>query len=175
MSSPDVRTAPLFVLALLFGLGAVLLYRAPVRRYVVACERTTTQVVCVLERTTAGDETQRRRVPLGPDAAAAAVVRVMPQRRGPARVLLYLESPIRVAVFAAEFEGTDAAAAAEAAAAQLNQVLQPTSTPGVAAARIEAVPPPILRWVAWGGLGVMGMLILAAYRHLRTRAHASAA
>jgi hypothetical protein len=165
---PDPRLAPLVVLAVLLVLGAVLLYRAPVHRYVVACEQTTSDVVCVLERQQAGargEGTQRWRVPLGTDASAA--VRNMPQRRGPARVLLYLESPGRGApVFAAEFEGADASADAAAAAAQLNRVLRGTAGPG-AAARVEAAAPPILRWVAWAGLGVMGLLVLAAYRHVR--------
>ena len=156
-----MRTAPFVVLALLFGLGALMLYQAPVHRYVVACERTT-QVACVLEQArTAG--TQRWHVPLGPDASA--VVRVMPQRRGPARVLLYLASPTH-AVFAAEFEGEDAAAVASGAAERLNRVLRGT-TP--MAARIEAVAPPLLRWLAWGALGVMGLLILAGYREARCR------
>jgi hypothetical protein len=165
---PDLRLAPLAVLAVLLVLGAALLYCAPVHRYVVACEHGTSDVVCVLERQparTTGGGAQRWRVPLG--TAAAAVVRKMPQRRGPARVLLYLESPGREApVFAAEFEGADASVAATVAAAQLNRVLRGTAGPG-AAARVEAEAPPILRWVAWAGLGVMGLLVLAAYRHVR--------
>lgn len=152
-------------LALLLGLCAVMLYREPARRYVVACERTT-RVECVLEQV--GSAGPRRwRVPLGPDASAE--VRFMPQRRGPARVLLYLVSPAQ-AVFAAEFEGADAAAAAETAAAQLNQALR---APGPAAARVEAVPPPVLRWLAWAGLGVTGLLIGAGWWTVRSRAAAA--
>jgi hypothetical protein len=105
-------------------------------------------------------------VPL--DSGASAVVHVMPQRRGSARVLLYLASPTRE-VFAAEFEGADAAATAEAAAARLNEVLR-TSAP--ASARVEAEPPPAFRWMAWSGVAVTGLLIAAGYRGVRSRASA---
>jgi hypothetical protein len=154
-----VRTAPFALLALLLGVCAVMVYRAPVQRYVVACERAT-QVVCVLEqgRNTASE---RQRIPLDP--GSSAVVRLRPQRRGPARVLLYLESPAHP-VFAAEFEGSAALLEAEAAATKLNTVLR-TSTP--ASARIEAVPPPIFRWLSWAGLAVMGLLVVAGYWKVR--------
>lgn len=156
-----MKAVPFLVLTLLLGLGTAMLYQAPVRRYVVACERTT-RVSCILEQSRTG-RAQRDLVPL--DAGGSAVVRVMPQRRGRARVLLYLETPAR-SVFAAEFEGQDAAATAAGAAAQLNGVLQAT-TP--MSARIEAVAPPLLRWLSWGALGVMGLLILAGYREARRR------
>jgi hypothetical protein len=164
-----MKTILFLVLALLLGLGAVLLYRVPVQRYVVACERTTATppVVCILERArTTG--TQRWQVPLGPDARA--VVRIMPRRRGYGRVLLYLESAASKAVFAAEFEGAGAAVEAEAAAAQLNRTL---SAAGPAVGRIEVSPPPIFRWAAWSALGVMGLLVLAGYRHTRLPARAA--
>ena len=170
---PDLRLVPLAILAVLLGLGALLLYRAPVHRYVVACERMPTEdVSCVLEQTRSPG-TQHWQVPLGPDARA--IVRVRAQRRGPARVLLYLEAPGHAPVFAAEFAGADAATDAETAAAQLNPVLRrqeasgasaSTPRPGVRAARVEAVAPPSLRWMAWGGLGVMGLLIVATCRHV---------
>jgi hypothetical protein len=115
----------------------------------------------VLEQTRAA-RTQRTSVPI--DAGASAVVRVEPRRRGGARTLLYLDTPAR-AVFAAEFEGGDAADAASRAAEQLNRVLRGTAP----RARIEVAPPPFLRWLAWGGLGVMGLLILAGYREARRR------
>src|SRR5882762_8752935 len=76
--SLDVKTTPFLLLALLVGAGAVMLYRVPVQRYAVACERTT-QVTCDLERATAA-KTQRQHVPLGPNPSA--VVRVVPRRRG---------------------------------------------------------------------------------------------
>ena len=170
---PDLRLLPFAILAVLLGLGALLLYRAPVHRYAVACERMPTEVVsCVLEQT-AAPGTQHWQVPLGPDARA--IVRVRAQRRGPARVLLYLEAPGRAPVFAAEFEGADAATDAETAAAQLNPVLQRQESTGASAAapplggraaRVQAVAPASLRWMAWGGLGVMGLLIVAACRHV---------
>lgn len=181
MPRRDPRLVPLAVLTVLLGLAAVMLLRVPVHRYVVACERTTGDIVCSLEQTrTAG--TQRWRVPLGHDTATAAVVRVLAQRRGPARVLLYLEAQGRPPVFAAQFEGADAAIDAEAAAARLNQVLRRPSAaatdaaPTTTAARIEAVAPAHLRWGAWAGLGVMGLLILASYRRVQAqRADAAAA
>jgi len=160
-----VKTVPFLILALLLGLGAVMLYRAPVRRYVVACERAT-QVTCDLEQATAVS-TQRWHVPLGSDASA--IVRVVPQRRGTARVFLYIESAAG-AIFAAEFEGADASAAAGTAAAQLNRVLR-ASTPAVA--RVEVAPPPLFRWIAWGALGAMGLLVLAGYREVQSRARAA--
>jgi hypothetical protein len=158
-------TTPFVVLAILLGLGAVMLYRAPIQRYVVACERTT-HVACVLEQARA-TRTQRWHRSLG--ANASAVVRVVQPRRGTARVFLYIESAAG-AMFAAEFEGNDADTDAEAAAAQLNRVLEGT-TPGVA--RVEAAPPPLYRRFAWGALGVMGMLVLAGYRDVRARARAA--
>jgi hypothetical protein len=155
-----MRTVPFLVLALLLGAGAVMLVRAPARRYVVACERTS-QVACVLEQSRAAG-TERWQVPLGPHDSA--VVRVLPQRRGSERILLYLQSPTR-AVFAAEFEGADAAATAATAAARLNAVLRGAAP----LARIEVVPPPLFRQLAWGALGVMGLLIVAGYREVRRR------
>ena len=157
----DMKVVPYLVLTLLLGLGGVMLYKVPVHRYVVACERTT-RASCVLEQTGASGAL-RTYVPLDP--GASATVRVMPQRRGDARILLYLATPAR-AVFAAEFEGGDAADAATQAAEQLNRVLR-AATPGKA--RVEAVPPPLLRWLSWGGLGFMGLLILAGYRETRRR------
>lgn len=150
------------ILALLCGLGALMLYRMPVQRYVVMCERTA-QVSCVLEQTTS-EKTQRWNVPLAADVSA--VVRVVPQRRGPPRILLYLESAAG-AIFAAQFEGADAADAAESAAARLNGVFR-----GSAAgyARIEAAPPPYYRWLSWGVLGVMALIILAGFRGVQSRA-----
>lgn len=165
VSRPDPRLAPLAILALLLCACAVMVYRAPMHRYVVACERTT-RAECVLEQT-GSEGTQRWRVPLGPDASA--VVRVLPQRRGPARILLYLASHAQ-AVFAAEFEGGDAATDAAAAAAQLNHVLR-ASAP--VAARVEVVPPPVFRWLAWVGLVVTGLLIGAVYWKVRSGAAAA--
>lgn len=162
ISRSDARLVPYLVLTLLLGLGVAMLYLAPVRRYVVACERTE-RTTCVLERTGA-TRSYRTSVPL--DEGASAVVRVVPQRRGGARVLLDLDTPAR-SVFAAEFEGEDASAAASQAAARLNRVLRGT---GPASARVETVPPPLLRWLAWGGLGVMGLLILAGCRDVRRAA-----
>lgn len=174
-SRPDPRLLPLAILTVLLILGAALVYRVPVHRYVVSCERATT-VVCDLEQIRTGGRARRWRVALD-SGTAAAVVRIVAQRRGPDRVLLYLEAPGRDPVFAAQFEGADAPLDAEAAAARLNQVLRrsprrPTAAPR--AARIEAVAPAILRWVAWGGLGVMGLLILATYRQVRAQNAAAA-
>jgi hypothetical protein len=157
-----VKTTPFLLLALLVGAGAVMLYQAPVQRYVVACERTTL-VTCDREQATAA-KTQRWHVPLG--ANPSAVVRVVPRRRGAARVLLYLQSAATSDVFAAEFEGDKADIASAAAAAQLNRVFR-ASAP--AAVRITAGPPPLFRWFAWGMLGVMGLLVLLGYRNAQSR------
>lgn len=158
-----MKTAVFAVLAVLWVLGAAMLYWAPVRGYAVACERTT-DLACVLERTGASG-TRRTLVPL--PGGAVAVVRILVQRRGASRVLLELQTPDQ-AIFAAEFEGADAGSAAEAAAAQLNTVLRAPVAP--ARARITAAPPPIYRIAAWSGLGVMGLIILAGVREARRRA-----
>lgn len=152
-------------LTLLLGAGAVMLHRAPVRGYVVTCERKS-EVACTLEQERSTG-VQRWEVPL--DSGASAVVRVVQQRRGNTRVLLYLETPAR-AIFAAEFEGGDAADAATRAAHQLNRVLRGTTS---GTARVEATPPPLLGWLAWGALGIMGLLIVTGFRDaLRRRAAA---
>jgi hypothetical protein len=163
--SLDVKTTPFLLLALLVGVGAVMLCRVPVQRYAVACERTT-QVTCDLEQATAA-KTQRQHVPLGPNPSA--VVRVVPRRRGGPRVLLYLQSTVSD-VFAAEFEGDNAAIGGEEAAAQLNRVLQGSAPASVS---ITVAPPPLFRWFAWGMLGVMALLVLAGYRNVRSGAPAA--
>ena len=150
-------------LTVMLVLGAVMLYRAPVRRYVVTCEHTS-RLACGLEQTTSSG-VQRWDVLL--DTGASAIVRVVRQRRGNSRVLLYLATPTRTN-FAAEFEGGNAVDAATQAADQLNRVLRGT-TPGTA--RVEAAPPPLLRWFSWGALAVMALLIITGYRSaLRPRA-----
>jgi hypothetical protein len=158
--SLEVKTTPFLLLALLAGAAAVMLYRGPVQRYAVACERTT-QVTCDLEQATAA-RTQRRQVPLGPNPSA--VVRIVPRRRAGPRVLLYLRSAANE-VFAAEFEGANAGIRGEAAAAQLNSVLEATAPASV---RITVAAPPFLRWLAWSALGVMALLVLAGLRGVLT-------
>lgn len=153
MHKPTAQTALIVILALLLGLGGAMLYRGRVERYVVECERAP-QLACDLQWVSS-DETRRWRVPLDNDAAA--IVRLRPQRRGVPRVFLYLTSAAGE-TFAAEFEGRDAEASAHAAAARLNEVLK-GSTTGIA--HIEAAPPAIYRWMAWGMLGVTEMMLLA--------------
>jgi hypothetical protein len=152
-----LKTAVVVVLAVLCAVGAAMLYWAPVRSYAVSCERTA-GLACVLEQTGASG-THRTFVPL--PAGAAAVVRILPRRRGASRVILELQAPGQ-SIFAAEFEGADADSAADAAAARLNTVLRARSAPALA--RITAAPPPLYRIAAWSGLGVMGLIILALAR-----------
>lgn len=138
----------------LMVLGAAgMVHWGPVRGYAVACEKRAA-IACVLERDTS-EGTQRRHLALASDARA--VVRVQPVRRGPARVLLYLASASGE-VFAAEFEGNDATAAAADAATRLNQAF---AAAGPAAARIEARPPAYLRWLLWSGVAFLGLLAWA--------------
>jgi hypothetical protein len=154
-----LKTVVAVVLAVLCAFGAAILYWAPVRRYAVSCERTADLACgCVLEQTGASG-TRRTFVPL--PAGAAAVVRILPRRRGASRVILELQTPGE-SVFAAEFEGADADSAADAAAAQLNTVLRARNAPALA--RITAAPPPVYRIAAWSGLGVMGLIIFALVR-----------
>lgn len=142
--------------------GAAMLLRAPARGYVVTCTKSP-QISCMIERETS-DGTHSWQVPLGSDAAA--VVRVEPRRRGGSRVFLYLSSGSRE-VFAAEFEGGTAVADAYAAATKLNGVFVSGS---MVTARVEVRPPAYLRWLAWGGLGVMALLVVVIYRELFRRA-----
>lgn len=158
-----MKTAVYVVLALLCVLGAAMLYRAPVRGYAVACERTT-DLACVLEQRGASG-TRRTLVPL--PSGAAAVVRILPRRRGASRVMLQLQTPSQ-SVFAAAFEGADADSAADATAARLNTVLRARTAP--ARVRITVAPPPADRIAAWSGLGVMGLIILTGMRETRRRA-----
>lgn len=163
MPSRELPTSLLkWVLIVLLGLmlsgAAAMAYWAPVHAYGITCSKAQ-QISCAIDRETAGGR-DTWQVPLG--AQAHAAVRVQPQRRGSDRVFLYLESPSQ-AVFAAEFEGSAAVSEAEAARAQLNQVFSST---GPASARIEVRPPSYLRWMAWGGIGFLGLLVLAIYREL---------
>lgn len=157
----NAKLVPVLVLTLLLAAGVAILYRMPVQRYVVTCERTG-RAACILEQSSGG-RTSRTTVPV--EAGTSAVVRYLSQRRGDPRVLLYLSSPAR-SDFAAEFEGGDAGENATRAAERLNAVLRGGTS---ATARIEAVPPPYLRWLSWGGLGVMALLTLALYRDARRR------
>ena len=158
-----MRTAVFFVLAVSCVLGATMLYRAPIRGYAVTCERTT-DLTCVLEQTRASGT--RRTIVLLP-RGAAAVVRIVPRRRGASRVMLELQTPDQ-SLFAAEFEGADADSAADAAAAKLNTVLRVRPAP--ARVRITVAPPAAYKVAAWSGLGVIGLIILAGVRQTRRRA-----
>jgi hypothetical protein len=154
------------LLALMLLGGAVMLYRGPVRSYGVTCTKGQ-EVHCLLERATSGGM-QTSQARLGSDAAA--VVRVEPRRRGGSRVFLYLRSGSRE-TFAAEFEGGTAIDDAQAAATKLNRAF---AADGAATATVEARPPAYLRWLAWGALGVMALLVLAVYRELFWRDGATA-
>lgn len=149
------------LLAVMLLGGSVMLFLAPVRGYVVAC-RKAQQIQCALERETS-DGTRTWQLALGADATA--LVRVEWRRRGGSRVFLYLSSGSQE-TFAAEFEGDTAIADAQAAAAKLNRVF---TSGGVASTRVEARPPAYLRWLAWGTLGIMALLVLAIYRELFRR------
>lgn len=158
-----LKIAMFLFLGLLAVLAAAMLYWVPVRGYAVTCERTTA-LSCILERTEASG-TSRTLVPL--PTGAEAVVRILPRRRGPSRVMLELQAPDK-SVFAAEFEGVDADSVAYEAAAKLNAVLRARAAP--ARARITAAPPSVYRIAAWSGLVVMGLIILAGMRDTRRRA-----
>lgn len=157
---PPRLTKPLVavLLAVMLLGGAAMLVRAPVRGYAVTCTKAQ-QISCTLEREESGGS-QVWQVPLGADAAAD--VRVEPRRRGGSRVFLYLSSGSRE-VFAAEFESRTAIEDAQAAAAKLNRVF---ASGAMATARVEARPPAYPRWLAWGALVVMTLLVLAIYRSL---------
>jgi hypothetical protein len=142
---------------MLMAAGAALLHWGPVTHYAVECQRSS-GTACVIERSKATGTAERWNVDLGPDANAT--VRVIPRRRSGPSVYLYLHSNGNE-IFAAQFEGSDAARDAEAAASRLNQVFSSNLS---ATARIEARPPAYFRWLSWGGLGVMALLIAALCR-----------
>jgi len=145
------------ILAVLMAAGAALLHWGPVTHYAVECQRTSV-VSCTIERSKSAGATERWNLTLGPDANAT--VRVIPRRRSDPSVYLYLRSNGED-IFAAQFEGSNAASEAEAAASRLNQVFGSTFP---ATARIEARPPAYFRWVSWGGLGVMALLSITLCR-----------
>ena len=149
------------LLAVMLLGGSAMLFLSPARGYVVAC-RKAQQIQCALERETS-DGTRTWQLALGADATA--LVRVEWRRRGGSRVFLYLSSGSQE-TFAAELEGGTAIADAQAAAAKLNRVF---TSVGVASTRVEARPPAYLRWLAWGTLGIMALLVLAIYRELFRR------
>lgn len=163
MPDASLRTEILkwVVTTLLAGmlLGAVaMVYRLPVQGYSVTCEKSE-QISCQLERDTS-EGLQTLQVALG--TQAIATVEVKPRRRGPSRVFLYLNSSSQ-AVFAAEFEGGAAVDQANAAAAELNRLFFAASS---GSARVVARPPSYLAWLAWGGVGLLGMFVLVIYREL---------
>jgi hypothetical protein len=154
-----MTTALLAVLTLLAAGGAMMLLVGPPSRYTVACTRTG-QAHCALEQER-GDGTRRAVVPLA--TIDSAGTRFVPGRRGSFRVLLYLYAP--QARFAAEFEGSDAGEDALAAAAQLNAFF---ARPQPADVRLDVTAPTLLRNLAWLGLGVTVLLVIAGYRVTRT-------
>lgn len=138
-----------------------LAYWGPVRGYRVECSKDV-QITCAIERETSSATTAHRFI-LGNDPKA--VVRVQDVRKGPDRVLLYLVSSVGD-VFAAEFEGGGALSDAEAAAARLNGVFAAAQP---AQARVDVAPPAYLRWMLWGAVAYLALLVLAAHRAMQTK------
>lgn len=165
MPPPSLRThfgkwLVVAVFAAMLLAAATVAYRLPVEGYSVACEKVTL-ISCELVRDTfSGLKTSQ--VALGPKAIAT--VKVVPVRRGSARVFLYLNSGSQ-AVFAAEFEAGAAVAQAEAAATELNRVFSSTTH---AHAHVVTRPPPYFSWLMWGAVGFFGLLALAVYQALFT-------
>ena len=143
--------------AMLVG-AAAMAYWLPIKGYEVTCEKSE-KIACMLQRETSSDS-RTSQVSLG--ASATATVKLQPRRRGASRVLLYLNSGSQ-SIFAAEFEDGAAVAQAEAAAAELNRVFS-SATPTSAA--IVVRPPAYFTWMIWGGIGFLGLLVLAIYREL---------
>lgn len=155
---------PLLLGPLLVAAFAVACW-GPVRGYRVEC-RKDVQIICVIERETSLANTAHR-FTLGNDPKA--VVRLQDVRKGPDRVLLYLVSSVGD-VFAAEFEGGSALSEAEAAAARLNGVFAATQ-PGEA--RVEVAPSAYLRWMLWGAVAFLALLVLAAHRAMQAKTAAT--
>ena len=151
---------PLLLGPLLVAAFAVA-YWGPVRGYSVEC-RKDVQITCAIERETSSATTAHR-FTLGSDPKA--VVRVKDVRKGPDRILLYLVSSVGE-VFAAEFEGGSALSEAEAAAARLNGVFAATQP---SEARVDVSLPAYLRWMLWGAVAFLALLVLAAHRAMQTK------
>lgn len=152
----NMRHVALVLLVPLLVGAVALAFWGPVRGYDVRCAKEA-RITCTLGRDTSSGATSQTFVLASP---ARADVRVQPVRRGPDRILLYLVAAPHD-VFAAEFEGTDAYAQAQAAAAQLNTLFA-GGQPG--ALRIEVKPPAYLQWMLWGGVIFLGLLVAAAVR-----------
>jgi hypothetical protein len=152
----NMRHVALVLLVPLLAGAAALAFWGPVRGYDVRCTKDT-RIACTIERHTSSGPSVQSFVL---DAPATADVRLMPVRRGSARILLYLVSAPHD-VFAAEFEGKDAYAQAQAAAAQLNTLFA-AAQPG--AVRIEVRPPAYMQWMLWGAVAFLALLVAAAAR-----------
>jgi len=145
------------LVAMVLGAAALIQFGG-VRGYTVRCEKSQ-QISCLLQRDTAGG-IKSWQVPLG--ASASAEVQVKTYRRSQPRVFLYLKSAAQ-SVFAAEFEGGDDVANAQAAAARLNQVF---SSSGPASAQLEVRPASYMRPMIWAGYGFFVLLVLVILREL---------
>lgn len=163
MTLGAIRTKPLkwVVAALLTAMfvgAAAMTYWLPASGYIVTCKKSDS-INCELQR-----EASRARpasqIALG--TYAVATIKIQPRRRGPSRVFLYLSTRSQ-AIFAAEFEGSAAVARAEAAAAELNRVFASDSP---FSARIVVRAPAYLTWLTWGGVGLLGLFVLAICREL---------
>lgn len=151
----------LLILGVLLAIVAAVVHWGPVSSYLIECERAT-EVTCTLERSKASG-TQSSNIHLGPGAFAK--VHVVQQRRTADNIYLYIHSAEQT-LFVAQFETLDPVGDAEAAAAQLNQVLHSSSP---VKTRIEVQPAGYFRWLSWGGLGFTAVLLVATYLELRRR------
>lgn len=138
--------------------GAALIQFGGVRGYRIHCEKAHA-AACVLQRETSRG-IQSWRVPLGPHATAKVQVETYPRSRP--RVFLYLHDDTR-SVFAAEFEGGDEVARANAAALQLNRVFA-SATP--ASVQLEVRPASYMRPLIWAGFGFFVLMALVIWRAL---------
>ena len=152
----NMRPVALVLLVPLLVGAAALAFWDPVRGYDVRCAKEA-RITCSLGRNTSSGVTSHSFALASP---ARADVRVQPVRRGSDRILLYLVSAPHE-VFAAEFEGSDAYAQAQAAAVQLNTLFA-AGQPG--AVHIEVKSPAYLQWMMWGGVVFLGLLVAAAAR-----------
>lgn len=138
--------------------GAALIQFGGVRGYLISCSKTQ-KILCVLQQDTSSG-LQSWQVPLG--ASATATVNVKTYRRSRPRVFLYLDTSAQ-SVFAAEFEGGDEVARAQAAAARLNQVFSSASPASV---HLEVRPASYMRPLIWGGFGFFVLMALVVCREL---------
>ena len=145
----------LILLGLMIAGGAAMLLFAPVTHYTIECSHTPA-AQCTLVRGRLLDVVRGGPVIVVVPGFDAAVVDIVPVRRGSPRVLLYLQTRGQRR-FAAEFEGADAGDAAYAAARTLDDFV---AHPAQQTVRVDAHAPPFLGILSGITLAIAALLLV---------------